>query len=72
VGLFGEGPSRVLFSVADVALDELAARCAAADVPWAELGVAGGDRLVVEGMVDLGLDEVAAAAHGVLEVLGGA
>jgi phosphoribosylformylglycinamidine synthase II len=72
VGLFGEGPSRVLFSVADVALDELAARCAAADVPRAELGVAGGDRLVVEGMVDLGLDEVAAAAHGVLEVLGGA
>jgi hypothetical protein len=43
-----------------------------ADIPWAELGVAGGDRLVVEGLVDLALDEVAAAAHGVLEVLGGA
>jgi phosphoribosylformylglycinamidine synthase II len=72
VGLFGEGPSRVLFSVVDGALDELADRCAVADIPWAELGVAGGDRLVVEGLVDLALDEVAAAAHGVLEVLGGA
>jgi phosphoribosylformylglycinamidine synthase II len=72
VGLFGEGSSRVLFSVADGALDDLAARCAAADIPWAELGVAGGDRLVIEGMVDLALGEVAAAAHGVLEVLGGA
>jgi hypothetical protein len=58
--------------VADGALDDLAARCAAADIPWAELGVAGGDRLVIEGMVDLALGEVAAAAHGVLEVLGGA
>jgi phosphoribosylformylglycinamidine synthase II len=71
VALFGEGPSRVLFSVASEALDDLASRCVAADVPWAELGVAGGDRLVVEGAVDLALADVA-AAHGVLEVLGGA
>jgi phosphoribosylformylglycinamidine synthase II len=72
VALFGEGSSRVLFSVAPDALDDLAARCDEADVRWADLGVAGGDRLVVEGLVDLALDDVAAAAHGVLEVLGGA
>ncbi len=54
-GLFSEAPSRVVACVAD-GLGELEARAEAAGVPVTVLGRAGGDRLVVDGLVDVGLD----------------
>ena len=54
--LFSELPSRVL--VATDRPDEVLARAGAAGVPAAVLGRAGGDRLVVDGLVDLPLAEV--------------
>jgi phosphoribosylformylglycinamidine synthase len=71
VELFGEGPSRVILSVPAPALDEVRARVAAAGVDWAALGTGGGDRLVVEGLLDLPLAEARAAWQGALpEALG--
>ena len=55
--LFGEGPSRVLLSVAPARVGEVAARAGAAGVPLGELGRGGGDRLVVPGLLDVGLAE---------------
>ena len=59
--LFGEGPSRVLLSVPDEHLGTLVERCAAAEVTWLELGLGGGDRFVIEGLVDLGVEEAMSA-----------
>jgi phosphoribosylformylglycinamidine synthase subunit PurL len=68
--LFGEGPSRVVVSVEAANIEELLQRCAAADVPLTDLGTAGGDRVVIEGLVDLSVEDLRAAATGVLAVLG--
>jgi phosphoribosylformylglycinamidine synthase len=51
--LFGEGPSRVVLSVPAGALADVQARAEAAGVGWVLLGQAGGDRLVVEGLLDV-------------------
>jgi phosphoribosylformylglycinamidine synthase len=51
--LFSESPSRVVVCEADPG--ETTARARAAGVTVTELGVAGGDRLVVEGLVDVAL-----------------
>jgi len=59
--LFGEGPSRVLLSVAPARVGEVTARAEAAGVPVGELGAAGGDRLVVPGLVDVSLTEATEA-----------
>ncbi|MDP8938522.1 MAG: phosphoribosylformylglycinamidine synthase subunit PurL [Actinomycetota bacterium] len=56
-GLFGEAPSRVVVCARPDAVVRLTAECSAAGVPVADLGEAGGDRLVVAGLVDLGLDD---------------
>jgi phosphoribosylformylglycinamidine synthase subunit PurL len=71
VELFGEGPSRVLLCApADVAT-EIAAAAATEGIDCAEIGTAGGDRLVVSQMVDLDLEEATARWRGVLpEALG--
>jgi phosphoribosylformylglycinamidine synthase len=54
--LFSEAPSRVALCLAPgAAEDEVQRRAAAAGLPMTRLGQAGGDRLVVEGLVDLGL-----------------
>jgi phosphoribosylformylglycinamidine synthase len=53
--LFGEAPSRVLLSVAPPSVDAIVARAAAADVPARILGTAGGDRLRIDGLVDVAL-----------------
>jgi phosphoribosylformylglycinamidine synthase len=55
--LFGEGPSRVVLSVAPSRVAEVVAAAEAAGVAVSELGVAGGSRLTVAGLVDLDLDE---------------
>jgi phosphoribosylformylglycinamidine synthase subunit PurL len=54
--LFSESPSRVVVCAADP--EEITARGRAAGVTVTELGIAGGDRLVVEGLVDVALDDV--------------
>jgi len=65
-GLFGEEPSRVLFSVPGPALADVERRVHSAGVGWERIGVAGGDRLVVAGLVDVGLAEAEAAWRGAL------
>ena len=66
VGLFGEAPSRVALSVPPDRLGEVTEAGAAAGLEVVGLGVAGGDRLVVDGLVDLGVDQLRAAAARVL------
>jgi phosphoribosylformylglycinamidine synthase subunit PurL len=56
--LFSEASSRVVVCVAPDRVGELERRCADAGVPVSDLGAAGGDRLVVDGLVDVGVDEV--------------
>ncbi|MGO8869798.1 MAG: phosphoribosylformylglycinamidine synthase subunit PurL [Acidimicrobiales bacterium] len=53
--LFTEAPSRVV--VCTTRRSELITRAAEAGVGFRVLGEAGGDRLVVEGLVDVGVDE---------------
>ena len=59
--LFGEGPSRVVCSVPIADLDELTTRAATAGLAVVDLGVAGGTRLIIEGSMDLAIDEAGAA-----------
>ncbi len=64
--LFGEGPSRVLMNVPPDNVERVAARAAENRVPMKEIGIAGGDRLVVEGLVDVSVAEAEAAWKGAL------
>jgi len=66
VGLFGEAPSRVVLSVPPDRVGEVTAAGGTAGLEVVELGVAGGDRLVIDGLVDVGVDELRAAAARVL------
>jgi len=59
--LFSESPSRVVACVRAERLDEVAQRAAAAGVALTSLGRAGGDRLVVSGLVNVGLTDAAHA-----------
>jgi len=56
--LFSEAPSRVVLST--FAPDEVATRARELDVPFRIIGTAGGDRFVVEDLVDLDLSEACA------------
>ncbi len=62
--LFSEAPGRVLACTADPAAVQAAA--AAAGVDARVVGRAGGDRIVVDGLVDVGLAEATAAWRGAL------
>jgi phosphoribosylformylglycinamidine synthase II len=62
--LLGESPSRALEPAVAGQVAELAAR---AGVPAARLGVTGGDRLVVEGVLDLGLDVLRERYEGAID-----
>ena len=53
LGWFSESASRVVLAVEPARVDEVGARATAAGVPWIDLGVAGGDRLVAEGAFDV-------------------
>jgi phosphoribosylformylglycinamidine synthase subunit PurL len=53
--LFSESPSRVLVCVGPEKLADVEGRAAAAEIEVRRLGQAGGNRLVVEGLVDLDL-----------------
>jgi phosphoribosylformylglycinamidine synthase len=56
--LFAESPGRVVAVVAAADADALVARSGEAGVAAVRLGVAGGDRFQVDGLVDLPLDQV--------------
>jgi phosphoribosylformylglycinamidine synthase len=66
-GLFSELPARVLF--ATPLPDEILRLAAEAGIPARVVGVAGGERLVVRGLVDVGLDELDAASGGIAAAL---
>ncbi len=69
--LFGESPSRFVLAVDPAALGELQRRATAVGVPAVVVGDAGGDRLTVEGLVDVPLPAAVAAWRGRLpELLG--
>jgi phosphoribosylformylglycinamidine synthase subunit PurL len=60
--LFGETQSRFLVSVEKESRVQLRALLAQREVPYREIGVVGGDRVTIEGVVDVQLD-VARAAY---------
>jgi phosphoribosylformylglycinamidine synthase len=62
--LFTEAPSRVV--VCTTRRNEVISRAAEAGVGFRVLGAAGGDRLVVEGLVDVGVAEAIVAWRGKL------
>ncbi|MDX1510696.1 MAG: phosphoribosylformylglycinamidine synthase subunit PurL [Nitriliruptorales bacterium] len=56
--LFSESPGRVLVTVSSVNVRDFAQLCSDADVSVRDVGTIGGERLIVEGLVDLPLDDV--------------
>jgi phosphoribosylformylglycinamidine (FGAM) synthase-like enzyme len=62
--LFTETPGRVV--VCTTSPDEILKRAASAGVPATLIGMAGGDRIVVEGLVDLALADVSEVWSGAL------
>jgi len=56
--LFSETPSRVVVCVAEAKVEAVRAAATDAGIPLTALGMAGGDRFVVDGLVDLPLDHV--------------
>jgi phosphoribosylformylglycinamidine synthase II len=62
--LFGEAPGRFVLAVDPAALGELQRRQARAGVEGRVVGDAGGDRLVIDPLVDVGLAEATAAWRG--------
>src|SRR5205823_10292889 len=61
--LFGETPARAVVCVAADRLGEVHRRHVEAGLDATLLGTAGGDRLVVEGMLDLALSDAVAASR---------
>jgi phosphoribosylformylglycinamidine synthase len=64
--LFGEGPSRVVVCVPPARLDGITRRADEAAVAWTVLGTAGGDRLIVDGLVDVSVPDAVEAWRGAL------
>jgi phosphoribosylformylglycinamidine synthase subunit PurL len=64
--LFSEAPSRVVVAAPAAVVPEVERRCRDAGVAVADLGTAGGDRLVVDGLVDLAVADVVAAERDTL------
>ena len=62
--LFAESPSRIVVVAEGDHAITVARRADAAGVPWRRLGHAGGDRLVVAGLVDVPLAQAASAWRG--------
>jgi phosphoribosylformylglycinamidine synthase len=71
--LFAETPGRVVVCVTNGHRDDVVRAAQSAGVVATTLGRAGGDRLVVEGLLDVGVDEATAAWRGRLpDTLGAA
>ncbi len=64
--LFSEAATRVVACVPEVNLDEVRRRTTAAELPFTVLGTAGGDRLTVDGLLDLPLASVTDHWHDVI------
>jgi phosphoribosylformylglycinamidine synthase len=64
--LFSEAPSRVMVAAPAAVVADVERRCRDAGVAVADLGTAGGDRLVVDGLVDLAVADVVAAERDTL------
>jgi phosphoribosylformylglycinamidine synthase subunit PurL len=62
--LCSESPGRVVVTVPSRHVREFAQLCSDAEVPLADVGTVGGERLAVRGLVDLGMDEVRRALTG--------
>jgi phosphoribosylformylglycinamidine synthase len=65
--LLGESPSRALLALEPAVAGQVAGLAARAGVPAARLGVTGGGRLVVEGVLDLGLDVLRERYEGAID-----
>ena len=65
--LFGEAQSRIVVSLSPERLPGLELICREEGAPWTSLGVVGGDSLVVQGNLEVGVKEMAAAWRGGLE-----
>ncbi|MCC5951072.1 MAG: phosphoribosylformylglycinamidine synthase subunit PurL [Acidimicrobiia bacterium] len=61
VDLFSEAPSRIVVCVEPEQLTTVLNVCESAGVPTTRIGVAGGDRLMVKGLVDVALEEATVA-----------
>jgi phosphoribosylformylglycinamidine synthase len=59
--LFSEAPSRVVVCVADGDVDALTHRAAGAGIAVTSIGAAGGDRLVLGGLVDVAVERLTTA-----------
>lgn len=70
--LFSEEPTRIVVSFAAADLDQVRRVCEAHGVPWEAIGEVTGDRLVIEGVLDLPVPELAARHHRALEPIVGA
>ena len=64
--MFSEAGSRVVVVVTPDRVDEVVARAVAAGIPIVVLGSCGGARLVVDGLVDLPLDELGEVWRGAI------
>jgi len=69
VSLFSESQSRIVVTVAEERAEELVTLCLEHEVPYSVLGTVGGDRLVVEGSLDLTLATLREAWEPTLERL---
>jgi phosphoribosylformylglycinamidine synthase subunit PurL len=70
--LFSESPGRVVVTVPSHNVRAFAELCADAELPLADIGTVGGDRVVVRDLVDLDLEDVRAAFESGLPALFGA
>ncbi len=70
--LCSESPGRVVVTVASRHVAALARLCADAGVPLTDIGTVGGERLVIEGLVELSLDDLETALEGGLAAMLGA
>jgi phosphoribosylformylglycinamidine synthase len=64
--LFGESQSRFVVSLEKESRVQLRALLAQREVPYREIGQVGGDRISVENVVDVHLDDARAAYDGAL------
>jgi len=53
LSLFGEGPSRVLVSINPENMNDLLSRAESVNIPTTRLGLVGGDRFIVKGLIDV-------------------
>ena len=66
LGWFSESASRVVVAVAPARVDDVLTRASEADVPAADIGTAGGERLVADGAFDVGLADATSAWRGAI------